>query len=379
VAEQYWRSSADEAGLLCPGGFPVDVALLTHAEDVAALQPQWDALLAASARPRPSLMYDWFAACSRHFSTANGREPAIVCFRDSGRLVGIAPLRLSGVPLLRTLQSAVEVADCRDLVIESGAEWAVVRALIEWLTTEYRGWDLLRMRGMCSRSPTHDFLPLLAGHAGLKSAAWRADPCANIDLPGSMEEFLEQMPGQRRRRVYAQYGRKLAREHGEPEFRVVAGEEVTEADVAKVCELHRDAWTARGGSCVMDGRFRGFLADRTSAAAPAGQPVLTFLRLGDRDIAGHYGFLLGGRFFLYVIGFDAEFASYSVGAQALLALIEHGIAQGWTEIDLMKGGERYKFDFTRTACRAADVWVAKSARRLQVALALAALRGRVSG
>jgi len=358
----------------------VDVQVLTDTEQVEALKPEWDALLAASARPRPSLMHEWMTASARHFG--DSQRPLVVCVRDGGRLVAIAPFReafcrVAGIPVMRRLEFAVEVADCRDVIVESGSEWRAVETLTEWIKAECPKWHILRLRGLCSRSPTHDFIPLVAGQAGLFTSAFRTKPCANIDLPASMDDFLNEMPAQRRRRVYAQNGRKLAREHGEPVLRVLSGSAVTPADLNRLCDLHRSAWSARGGSRVLDERFCHFLADLSAVAAPQGQPVVAFLRLGDRDIAGQYGFLLGGRFFLFVVGFDAEYASYSIGAQSLLALVQYGIEHGWTEIDLMKGGERYKFDFTRRCCRATDVWIARNSARLRAASAVAALRGQL--
>jgi CelD/BcsL family acetyltransferase involved in cellulose biosynthesis len=356
----------------------VDVEVLGDGERLAALRPEWNALVAGSSRPRPLLTHEWFTTAVRHFGRG---EFAVVCFRDGGRLVGLAPLRsdltrVAGLPPLRRLQFAVDVADCRDVIAESGAEWPVVESLYEWLASASLRWDLLRLRGLCSHSPTHDYLPLLATHAGLAATAWRTAPCANIHLPPSMDEFLEQMPNRRRCHAYLQKGRKLLREHGPLSLRVARGPEISEADLDLLCNLHHGSWQSRGGSNVLVGTFCGFIRSLTAALAPTGQTLLAFLRVGDREVAAQYGFLIGQRFFLYVVGFDSEFASYSVGSQALLTLVEHGITHGWTEIDLMNGGEQYKFDFTRHCCRAADVWIARNARLLRLACAVAALRGR---
>ena len=99
--------------------------------------------------------------------------------------------------------------------------------------------------------------------------------------------------------------------------------------------------------------------------------------LGDRDVAGSFGFLLDGRFSTYLVGYEPEFAAYSVGRQATLALIEHGIGQGWREVDLMKGAERYKFDYTRRCGHIAEHWIAKSDAKLRLLSGVAALRGRL--
>lgn len=353
--------------------------MLTDVAQLETVAAQWNSLLAFSARPRPSLTVEWLLTARRHFGSRNGL--CVLIFRDHERLVGIAPLVqkpicVAGVPVMRGMEFAVGVADCRDLLIEAGKEWAVVEAFFQWAKTEGPPWELIRLRGLCSQSPTHHLLPLLANYAGLSTTMCCTAPCANLQLPASMQEFLENMPSQRRRRAFAQARRKLVSDYGEPSLRAVVGTEVTSVDVQTLCRLHRSAWATRGGSAILDERFEGFLLDLALSLAPSGQPLLTFLRLNGEDVAGHYGFLLNGRFFVYIVGFDPRYAAYSMGAQALLALVEYGISHGWKEIDLMRGGERYKFDFTRLCCRGADVWIARSPRRLRVATALAALRGR---
>jgi CelD/BcsL family acetyltransferase involved in cellulose biosynthesis len=361
----------------------MDIEVIGDSGDLQGIRPEWDALVAASAMPRPSLTHGWFTASARHYGAPNGSERFTLCFRDGGRLVGLAPLRvcpkrIGGVPVARSLQFDVEMADCRDLVIEAGAEWGVVEAYCEWLREGPLAWDVLRLRGLCSRSPTQAYLPLLARHYGCCTTLWSTDACAYIHLPASVSEYLEHMPSQQRRRTYAYNRRRVVKEHGEPRLRVVAGDDVTEADLRRVWELHCSGWRGRGGSDVTSERFRLFLRDLPAAVGPSGRPVLAFLQLGDRDVTGDYGFLMDGRYFLYFGGFDPEFARYSVGHLALLALVEFGIEQGWTEIDLMKGGERYKFGFTRCTAGAADLWMARTPARLRAATALALLRARVS-
>ncbi|MBM3501050.1 MAG: GNAT family N-acetyltransferase [Armatimonadetes bacterium] len=358
----------------------MDIEVLDGLESLVAVRTEWDALAGASARPRPSLTYGWHRASARAFGGGDADGLFTLCFRDNGRLVGLLPLRASrksvaGATLARDLQFAVETADCRDLVIETGAEWPVVDAFCEWLQDGPLAWDLVRLRTLCSLSPTYAFLPVLARHARLYTTVWGGDACARIHLPRSMSDYLDSMPSQRRRRTYAYCQRKLSRDHTTPRLRVVAGEAVTEEDVRRVWSLHGSGWEARGTSAAANEAFRVFLTGLVSELPPVARPVLAFLEVGDRVVTGDFGVVMDGCCFLYYGGLDPEFASYSVGHQALLALIEHGIEQGWTEIDLMGGSEPYKFHFTRCAGGTADLWVARSPGRLRAAAAMASARG----
>ena len=354
----------------------MDVTAYEGLEALEALKPEWDALLQSCAAPRPFLMHEWLVASWRHYG--EGDRLLTVCFRDAGRLAGLVPLRAHGPGFRRQLSFAVSGADYPDFLVGAGAEWAVLEAFFQWLKDEYRSWDCVRLRGMWSGSPTDELVPVAAGLAGLAACGWRVDVCPYVALPATREEFHETMPGRRWQREHgARRMRKLAREHGEPVLRVTEAADVTRDTMARFLELHRKGWEERGGSAALnDERVPSFHFDLAASLAPTGVPALFWLVVGGREVACSYGFRMGRTFFGYMMAYDPEFAAYSVGRQLTLKIVERGIDEGWGEIDMLSGGERYKYDYTRRGRHTMDYAIAKSPAWLRLVLAVTALRGR---
>ncbi|MBM3499568.1 MAG: GNAT family N-acetyltransferase [Armatimonadetes bacterium] len=354
----------------------MDVVLERGLEPFEALRPEWDALAARCAALHPFMLHAWLRASLHHLGGAD--ELLVVAFRDEGRLVGLAPLRMERSLALRRLTFAFRHVDYADFLVEAGREWDVLSAFFRWVRENLAGWNLLRLRQIPSRSPNDALVPVLAEMEGLAVRGWRLDPCPYIQLPATLEEFLAEMPARRWQKDHgARRLRKLAREHGEPRLEALAGAEVTGDEIERFLDLHARSWEARGGSAALGGDgLRRFHATVAEALASTGVCRLFWLTVGARRVAGSYGFLMGDTFFGYMLAQDPEFAAYSVGRQVLLKVIEHGVGQGWREIDMLVGGERYKLDYTRRFRHTTEYDIARSRRWLDLMRALSALRGR---
>ena len=61
-----------------------------------------------------------------------------------------------------------------------------------------------------------------------------------------------------------------------------------------------------------------------------------------------YGFRYGPVFYFYQSGFDPTYSQYSVGLITMGLAIQHALAEGAAEYDLLHGDEAYKFQWART-------------------------------
>jgi len=354
----------------------MDVTAQEGLEAIEALKPEWDVLIESRNVPRPFQTHEWLAASWRHYGERD--RLLTVCVRDGGRLVGLVPLRAKRASGSRQLFFAVAHADCPDILVEPGSEWLVLEALFEWLTKDYTDWDLLRLRSICTRSQTDHLLPVLAREAGLAACAWRASTTPYIPLPPTRDEYYAQMPSRNRRRELLRRRKRLADECGEVGIRISAGADLTSAAMARLLALHRRSWEGRGGSQVITDRsIEEFHTQIAVGLALKGLSQIVWLMAGEREVAGYYGFVGGQTCMAYMLGHDPDFARFSPGAQMGLTLVEHGIDQGWREIDLMRGAERYKFDFTHHCAYTMDHAIAKSQARLRFFTTVAAFRGRL--
>ncbi len=354
----------------------MDVTALGGPEALAELKPEWDALFERSARRRPFFTHAWLDASWRHYP--EGDRLLTVCIRDAGRLVGAVGLRAKRSLGMERLLFAVSQADCCDVLMESGAEWEVLGALVGWLKDERPGWDLVRLRGICRESPTGCRLPVVAAEAGLAACALRAETAPSIALPGTWEDFLAGAPGRTRLRRHLQMRRRLEHDCGELVLQAICGADLTGDAFARFLALHRRGWESRGGSGVIpDERAARFHGDIVAALAPTGMPLILRLVAGEREVAAYYGFVTDGVLLAYIPGFEPDLAPYSPGGQLMISLVRYGIEQGWREIDLMRGAERYKFDYTHRCSYSMDHTLARSARRLRLFGASVGLRSLV--
>jgi len=356
----------------------MDVIAQEGPESLEALEPEWDALLRSCTTPNPFVTHEWIAASWRHYS--EGDRLLTVCVRDGGRLVGLVPLRAKRARGTRQLLFAASHADAPDFLMNEGSEWAVLEAFCDWLARDYPNWDLVRLRGISSRSQTDHLLPVVAREAGLAACAWRVETAPYVLLPSTRDEYHAQMPSRSRRRELVRRRSRLADEYGEVAVRVDARGDLTAQAMARLFSLHRRSWEGRGGSQVLtDQRIERFHTEIAVALAPKGLAQIVWLTVGGREVAGFSGFLAGQTCLAHILGHDPDFAPFSPGAQVTLALIEHGIEQGWQEIDLMRGAERYKFDFTRRCAYTVDHAIARTRSRLRAFATVAAFRGRLGG
>lgn len=155
---------------------------------------------------------------------------------------------------------------------------------------------------------------------------------AVIDLPGTIEEWLERL-GKKQRHEVRRKQRRFATMLGEPRL-----ERRTDDDaITTFAELHRGADGAKGG--FMTPQREAFFADLVERVGA----VVDVLVTEDGPVAAAFGFPEPDGYYLYNSAFSREAAPASPGIVLLATLIEELIAGGVPRLDLLKGDEVYKF------------------------------------
>jgi CelD/BcsL family acetyltransferase involved in cellulose biosynthesis len=358
----------------------MELELVTTTGAFAGLKEEWNALLARSSTRHIFLTHEWQYTWWEHFGSGD-EGLLILLVRDQGRLVGIAPLRrdrltLKGIPVLRQLTFLLGYeADYRDLLLEEGKEWEVLGEMLTYLREQVQGWDLLALRGIRGSSPVKDLLPSLSGLQGLSCHGEIGVGCPFIPLPSTYAEFAQSLSGGVRR----EYGRKLrALEKREGSFTLTAyqGDAMPPEAFEEFLRLHRLSWQGRGGTHALHSEkvveFHRSLLERMR---PTQTPIIMTLSTNGQGVSVLYGYVQDGVFYDYLPGHDPAFQQYSPGIQMVLQAAEYCIEQGWTELDLMRGEESYKFNFTHHVRHLHNHFVARkpsTLRRARIVEGLAA-------
>ncbi len=149
-------------------------------------------LLRTSRSDRVFLTHAWFRCWWDAFG--DDGQLFVVCVRRGGRLVGVAPLRLTrsrfrGFPVRKLSFLANAYTEEADFIV-AGPEGRVVQAILAHLARPRRAWDILDLSRVRETSALWEHLPDAAPACGL-SFVTRPDICVPyISITASWKEFL---------------------------------------------------------------------------------------------------------------------------------------------------------------------------------------------
>jgi CelD/BcsL family acetyltransferase involved in cellulose biosynthesis len=364
----------------------VETAVVVSEAELATLEPVWNTTLADSRSPNVFLTWEWIRAWLD--VAADGDELRVLVVRDPSthEVVGIAPFTLrhrpAGCPALWSelafIGCTVTAPDHIDCIAKRGWEEPVSDVVREWLLGGDGGreWDIVRLDGAMPESPLARGLL----HEGPAAAAWEI-PCPYVELPETWEEYEAGLAKDFRRNLRRRQ-RKLERESLEPvTFEMVTEPTQAQAALLDLFRLHetvRRREGLRGGAFASDvkRRFYQRVAERFLARAWL---RLHRLRVGDRAVACALCFSYGGKVWYYQTGYDPRWHEYGPGYLITGHVIRSAIAEGASEVDLLRGGHAYKYEWNAARRRILKLRVASSLTGRVVAPATHWMRAAKNG
>jgi CelD/BcsL family acetyltransferase involved in cellulose biosynthesis len=283
---------------------------------------EWDALVAAMQLPSPFLRSWWLGAVDEGAG-------AYVLVLDDDRLVGGLPLTkrsLPGLTVYRFVGHGTLCPDHLDVVAAPEQLGRVTAELAGW--ARRRGNRLFDLAGVAEGSRLASWLP----HA--TASPREAAPCG--DLPDHYDDYLAGRSKSFRktwRRAHNRFDRLEASVR-------TAGPEDVAAALAEFERLHRE----RGDRTELLAELPR-LSAAMAAGVAAGEVWVDVLAAKDQTLGVSLSFATCGRLSLYqnarVIEREADNAGTALG----LAAVQRAIKDGFTEVDLLRGEETYKFEW----------------------------------
>lgn len=338
---------------------------------IAPLLREWAALHDADDRATPYGSAAWARAWAEH-GDGEG-EPWCLAVRDGGRLVGLMALtrrRRASMRVLRPLGD--EHADCWDVLALPEARADVERCLAVELRRRGGEWDAMVLTRLTHTSSLPDALP----RGGFRARTRGHLPQPHIALPSSFEEYLERLPGDRRRQL-----RKCLRplDSGRVTVREKELAELPDA-VADLLALRQRQWAAAGKTLLpslVEDRFRRFLTSVVCELAPAGQARLVELAADGEPFGLYINFVGDHVHHCYMGGFEPAHARLQPGKLHILASISSSIEAGCEWLNLGCGGESYKLGFRPEPFMSRTMAVTSARLRSRAALVAGTLSGRL--
>jgi CelD/BcsL family acetyltransferase involved in cellulose biosynthesis len=301
------------------------------------LSEAWDRLhtLAGLLGPfsRFGWQFDWWR------SLGPGRSLRLVVARRAGDVVGILPLFEEPGPI-RTLALVGSQGGGSDYLDVIAADPDVRRALLVHAVHALRP-DALLLDDLLDDSPT---VPLLFALSRGRTTVSARYPCPYVDLRaappirpraetiGRRTRWLSSLPGHR--------------------IDVETSHDACAPFQVRFRRLHEARWRDNGGTQAFpDGRLWTFHERAMERLADAGRLRLWTMWVAGEAVAVAWTFDDDGRSLYYQCGYSPEWGSRSVGQVLLETFIEDARRRGLAEVDFLRGGEPYKWEWTRTARR----------------------------
>ncbi|MGH8137906.1 MAG: GNAT family N-acetyltransferase [Steroidobacteraceae bacterium] len=331
----------------------MSVRVITDESGFRELQPRWGELFLSNPAHGPYQSWQWNFTWWRHF----GRDGdlRLILVEDGDRLLGIAPLQLVrrfvGIPLRHLRFLAHKRTDYTDFVVRAGSEPAFFNQMLtHWRTTNDS--RFIEVRDLPESSPNRRYLEEQSARAGLALRAQPGEACVTVMLAPSFEEFSQAL-SKRFRKDIAYYQRSFERSFA-ADFRAVSAPGEIRDALQDLVAVYNARWRAEHGSTQFDDPAAGrFELELGTALAAAGLYKLYLLYADRKPVAGILAYVLNNRCYVERFAHSPDLHKYSVGTVLLAMTIRDGIAQGWTELDLMRGVEPYKSRWNgQTRCTA---------------------------
>ncbi len=315
------------------------------------------------------MSHEWAKSWWKHFGKNAKRSLFILTIWDGMKLVGLAPF-YKGYSSIgsRVVESRLQligsggspneqfgylddygISDFLDILVDDEYLEKVNGLLIRIIDSDYLEVDKINFHQARDDSFVMNHLYPGLQEQGLEVRAEQTDTCPFIDVSGqpSLKEYIKEQKSSARRRI-----RKTKRATGPDEtFAIKEPESLEEVEkaVETLIKLHQERWNELGFPGVFyDDRFTSFFKELVRNAY--NNNWLWFKEARDEKgiCASRLILRYNGRYFDYLSGFDdnRDSAKYRPGIGLLINLVEDAIRGDVKKIELLRGEEYYKYDFT---------------------------------
>jgi CelD/BcsL family acetyltransferase involved in cellulose biosynthesis len=322
-------------------------------DEFSGLKSVWNELMFKMEYPVIFLTWEWIYTWWEHFGDRN-RELLILVVSEGKEIRGILPLYTERMLLrnqwligriLKFCASVDLFPDHLDLIAEPVHARDCLASIFQFLSTEYRAWDVMRLRMVAPSSMVFDWMKsdaLRRHRPGIDVE--QASFARYIRVQGTFDDYLGRFDAKQRynlrsrtKKLYEQYG-----------FRYVLCEGDETEHLRHLFALHRRrAAQKRIESTFLDARIQAFHQALAPRIREQGWLSLRSLRREQEVIAASYNFEIAGRVFSYQKGFDPAWDRYGPGNVLMCELLREAFEKKRCEYNFLQGDEAYKSVWTQ--------------------------------
>lgn len=328
------------------------IRLVTAFEEFSALRPAWDELFQANPSHTPYQSWEWNFTWWKYFGPP-GRLRLLLAEED-GRLIGIAPFflrkRFYGWPLPHLGFIGQKRTDYLDFVVRPGSEAIFFQQLFTHLQENKSEWLFVELKDVPDTSTN---LPYFFQEVGkyFPVLSWEAQRvCVTVPLTADWGSFLDTLSKRTRKDVG--YDRRFLEKNFTVNFKIFTNTAAVFDGLNDLITIYRSRWQSeKGATRFEEERVAKFEREICELFSAAGWYRLYLLYANNEPVAGLSGYVRNNKYYADAYSHAPAYHKYSVGNVLLGLAIEDCITNQWTELDLTRGDEPYKFRWNGQAKR----------------------------
>ncbi|MEX0594114.1 MAG: GNAT family N-acetyltransferase, partial [Balneolaceae bacterium] len=347
----------------------VHLSFCTERSEWIDLMDSWSELAVKSGQTI-YMSPEWALTWWDHFGENKDRQLHIGVMTVGDRLVGILPFykgvsRIGTTVIEERLQligsggnsnerfgfsDDYGISDFLDFIVDPEFNETVSELFVSLLQTpDYAACRLTLHQLREDSYIIQHVLPLL-DRCGRTIKIDTTDTCPYIELAGipSIETYIKKQKSNARRRL--RQARSAFDTDANYHMEAAESDRDLETMLDELIRLHQERWNRMGFPGVFyNPRFRSFFTDITHRLYSKNQVWIRQTRDEEGISSIRMAILYNNRYFDYMSGFDNNSPSttYRPGIGLLLNLVEHSLNTSVERIDLLRGEEPYKYDFTQ--------------------------------
>ena len=324
----------------------LSITVHDNLENLERLRPEWDALLEAYPLSTTFSSYEWLVPWWHAFGDKDHLQ--VLAFRDaSSALVGLTAMAITARPafagslrVLRLMGDGSHDSDNLDMPVHLGFEDAVCTALLDWMDTNSKLWDVCELNTLPAESAVGTrIVPELEKRGWKQYQSTR--PQTLVELAETWETHLKGISAKERGKIGIR-GRKLEKTY---QVTIRRCEQESEIDPAlqALFELHGKHWALRGlpGTLHSPARQK-FYGELARLLLARNRLQFWILELNKKITAAQFGLRHGRTVFSLQEGFDPEYAADSVGYVLRSQVLKQIISEGVRRYDFLGGTDDSK-------------------------------------
>jgi CelD/BcsL family acetyltransferase involved in cellulose biosynthesis len=317
-------------------------------EEFFNLRDSWNELLTRSESKNIFLTWDWLYTWWKYYGSDN--KLIILLVKNNGKLVGIAPFCEPERKGIKTeyvmfLGSTNVGSDYLDFIIEKGMEEEVILTLMHYFNSRNNQWRFIYLSDFSEQSKSLQVIEKKSMSDHFYFTSKYETTCPYIQLPETYEDYLKSLSSNMRYNIKRK-GKKFEKKFDGTFILVTDANDLEKATEEMISLNVRRMEMKNIVSPFLDSRFGGFHREIIASFFEKGWLRLCFVKVKDEAIGCFYNYQYGDKLYYYQSGFNPEWDRLSPGFLLLNYCIESAISEGMKEFDLLRGAEKFKYQWT---------------------------------